>query len=129
MSRGYFKRKQHRQPSAGRAAADHRRQRVEVRQQRVQIVDPHLIFRLAAVERHIGRAAVAPVVDEYAIASRRHLLRERTDICHFAPPARRQCDPGSAFPEDFVVDVDAIDGDNRHGRAPVQYVVGHDSVT
>ena len=94
----------------------------------MQVVDPYLIFRLAAVERDIGCAAVAAVVDEDAIARGRHFLRERTHVRHLAAPAGRQRDPWTARSEDFVVDVDAVDVDNRHVRSPaLSMILFHDS--
>ena len=71
---GMAQRRQQGQPAARRAAADERGPRVELQQQLVEVVGPYLVFGMPAVERDAGGAAIAPVVDEHAIAGLGDLL-------------------------------------------------------
>ena len=111
-------REQHGETAARRAPADDRRQRIELRQQLVQIVRPDLVFRILAVERHVGRPAIAAVVDEDAVAGLGHRLGQIADLVHGAAAARRQRHPRAAPAQDLVVDVDAPHLRNRHRRPP-----------
>ena len=70
-----------REPRARRAAADDRRHHAELLEQRMQVVGPDFVFRLAAVEGHIGGAAIAPVVNQHAVALRGHPLGDTASRC------------------------------------------------
>ena len=99
-------REQDRQAAAGRAAADDRRQRVELDQKLVEIVRPDFVFGFLAVDDDIGGAAVAPVEDDDAIAKIGQRLCLRLDAADVASAAGRQRHPRTAIAENFVVDVD-----------------------
>ncbi len=111
-------RSQQREPAAGRAATDECGQRVELQQQLVQIVGPNLVFGIPALERDTGGAAVAPVVDEHAIAGLGDLLPERLDPHQAAPPAGLQGHPRAPLAEHFVINFDPTDGRYRHRCPP-----------
>jgi len=61
-------REQDGKPRAGRGAADHQRQRAKLFSKFMQIVRPDFMLRTRAIEGDIGCAAIAPVVQQHAIA-------------------------------------------------------------
>src|SRR5438093_8216116 len=83
----------------------------------MQILGPFLVFRFA-FDGDRGGAAIAPVIEDDAIAGLGDLLAERAQRRSGAPAARLQADEWSALAEDLVVDLDAADLGDRHGFLP-----------
>src|SRR5207249_8278570 len=53
----------------------------------------------------IRGAAVAAIMEQHTVASRRHLLGERQDAAKIAAATRRKCHPRTMLTKDLVVDV------------------------
>jgi hypothetical protein len=90
---------QQREPAAGGATADKGRQRIELFEERAQILGPNLVLGIAPGKRYAGGAAIAPVVDEDPIAGLGDLLGERGDRGKAAPAARLQGQPKAVLAE------------------------------
>jgi hypothetical protein len=111
--------RQQSQPATRRATADEGRSGVEFLQQLVEITGPHLVFGIPAVERNVGGTAIAAVVDQHAITRLGDLLSEGLHPDQTAAPAGLQRDPGTAVPEQLVIDCDAADIRDRHGFSSI----------
>jgi hypothetical protein len=83
----------------------------------VQILGPFVVFRLA-LDGNARGAAIAPVVDDDAMARLGDLLGERSDARAAAPATGLQRDKRAALAEDLVVDIDAANGGDRPGSPP-----------
>jgi hypothetical protein len=113
-----FQREQHGEPAAGRAAAEDGRQRIELRKERVEVLRPDFVFGEVSADGDIGKAAVAAVVDEHAVAGVGDVLRQRFHIVERAAAARRERDPRAGAAEDLVIDVHSAHLSDEHRRAP-----------
>src|SRR5437764_513779 len=71
-------------------------------QQLVQILGPFLVLR-GADDRHRRGAAIAPVVEDDAVARFGDLLRQRPQCRAGPPPARLQADERALVAEDLVI--------------------------
>jgi hypothetical protein len=71
-----FQREQHGEPAAGRAAAEDGRQRIELRKELMEILRPDFVFGHFGADGDIGKAAIAAVVDEHAVAGIGDVLRQ-----------------------------------------------------
>src|SRR5439155_18002238 len=84
----------------------------------MEILGPHLVFRISAVERNARGAAIAPVVDQHAMARLGELLPERLDPLQPASSAGLDGHPRDALTEHLVIDLDTADRRLRHGSPP-----------
>src|ERR1043165_9514138 len=73
------------QPRARRGAPDIHWERAKLASEFMQIVGPDLVLGSRAVERHLRGAAVAPVMQQHAIAVRGDAFREIGQLVVSAP--------------------------------------------
>src|SRR5258705_12300433 len=74
----------------------------------MNIVRPDFVFGFLTVDDDIGGSAVAPIVDDDAIAKIGQRLCLSLDAADVASAARRQRHPRTTVAENFVVDVDTV---------------------
>ncbi len=101
-------------PATGGAAADDGGKGAQLSEQLVNVVGPDLIFRIGTIDNDIGRAAIAPVMQQHAIAAGRDRLRQLDQFAVGAAASRRQRDPGPGRADDLVVDVNSAHHGFRH---------------
>ena len=111
---GMAKRKHDREPRARRRAAHDNRQRVELAREFMEVIGPDLVLGARAVERHVGGAAIAAVVQQHAVALRSKRLRDSTQLCKRAAAPRRQRDPRTGRADHLVVDMNAANEGFSH---------------
>src|SRR6516225_2835986 len=115
---GIFEGDEERKLAARRAAPENGRQRVEPREQFIEVVGPHFVFRALAPDGDIGKAAVSAVVEEHAITGIAHALGERLDEIERAAATGGKREPRAVRAEYLVVEIDAADAGNRHDGPP-----------
>src|SRR5262249_5431047 len=84
------------------------------REQLMEVVGPGLVFRAFAADGDIGQPAIAPVMDEHAVAGFRHALAERLDQLERPPSAWGKRHPRTMGAEHLVIEIDPADIRNRH---------------
>src|SRR4029079_4150523 len=75
-------------------------------------------YGFVAAKDESADAAIAPVVNENAVAGIGHVPRQRLHVVEGAPAAGRERDPRAARAEDFVVDVRAAHVGDGHRFPP-----------
>src|SRR4029079_16950419 len=75
-------------------------------------------YGFVAAKDESADAAIAPVVDENAVAGIGHVPRQRLHVVEGAPGAGRERAPWGARAEDFVVDVRAAHVGDGHRFPP-----------
>jgi hypothetical protein len=88
-------------PATGGAAADDGGKSAQLSEQLVNVVGPDLIFRIVAVNHDIGRAAIAPIKNDDAVAALGHAGNDQLDATDIAPAAGRQRDPRAAIAKTY----------------------------
>src|SRR5438128_4410962 len=100
-------REQQRLPAARGAAADIGWQGLELGEQGLEVIGPDLILGFVALDDDIRGAAVAAIMQQYMVASGRHLRGERHDTAEIAAATGGKRHPGAIFTKDLVMDVHA----------------------
>ena len=82
----------------------------------MKIISPHFVLGGITTEKHFRCAAVAAIVNQYAITAGCNVLRQCSDRGHRPAAAGRQRDPGAAVADDFVLEACAVDLGSHGGR-------------
>src|SRR5262249_22920125 len=98
---------QQRQPAARGTAADAGRHGIELREQGLEVIGPDLLLGFVTRNHNVRGTAVAAIMEQHTVTSRRHLLGERQDAAKVAATTGGKRHPRTMLTKDLVVDVHA----------------------
>jgi hypothetical protein len=84
----------------------------------VEVLRPDFVFGHLGADCDIGKAAIAAVVNEHAVAGIGDVLRQRFDVVERAAAAGRERDPRAGAAEHLVVDVHSAQLGDGHRLPP-----------